>query len=1136
MLRSFAVLAAFAPFLGACGPAAVNFGETGTGPLDSDPDSAPDSDSPPDDTAALVATLGLSASSLDLGFAGGDEPVSATLVAGSVGTGTLDLQASIDDGDTHYAVDVTQASLEPGDSVVLTVSFSASEMGTYGGTLVLVTNDPDQLSVTIPLTVSVSIDEDGDGYVLGDDCDDEIATTYPGAPDEPYDDVDSDCSETSDFDADGDGHDSDDYGGDDCNDENADVHPGAEETWYDDLDQDCDGRSDNDADGDGHDSETYGGDDCDDDNAEAYVGNLETEDNGIDDDCDGLVDDTPETTDSDGDGFSEATGDCDDTDADISPAADEIWYDGIDSDCAGDNDYDQDGDGYDVDTSGGDDCDDTAAATHPGATDAPYDGVDKNCDGASDNDADGDGYDSVSYGGDDCNDGNAAVNPGAAEIWYDGADQDCSGGSDYDQDGDGNVSADYAGNDCDDLDPTVYFGAPETWYDGLDADCDGLSDYDQDKDGYDSDAWGGDDCNDLVSAISPGAIETWYDGVDRDCSGGSDYDQDGDGYDDAIFGGEDCDDLDPDANPGAAETWYDGVDSDCAGDGDFDQDGDGFDVGTLDCDDTESAVNVAAIEICDGLDNDCDGLTDDISATWYEDNDGDGYGNSAVSVVSCVAPSGFVADATDCDDAATTTNPGAAEIAYDAIDNDCDGMPDDMDAVDVSDWTVIGTSTSHALGATAPRMFDDVDGNGDAELIFGVPTDDVGDTDAGALAWHDLGDRGTEVDVTDGYLHIYGESAFDGLGTGLGSLGDLDYDSGEIEFVVGAAGDDDGAIGAGAVYIFDTYSDDSWQTGDENIDDLSQVKLIGTSGSEAFGAEVATGDVDGDGAVDILVGGVGKSSSRGSVFVYLASYFYWYDGYLNDDSDATATVRGTASGDEFGSAIVTGDVDGDGDDDVVACATEWDVSRATTSAGGCWLVDPDSVAAFSTSTVTSVDSAQIYGVASGDGVGTPGTLAMADVDGDGLLDLAVGVPGYDGGETNGGMVAVFFARTMTGSISVEAADTRIEGDGGCGTAVSLGDINRSTIDGLLVGAPTAGTAGVVYALTGKQVQSGGVLIASESAYGSWRGEASSDGFGSSLSNVYDIDDDGLLDFAAGADEWDDGTTLAAGKAYVLPLW
>jgi hypothetical protein len=141
-------------------------------------------------------------------------------------------------------------------------------------------------------------------------------------------------------------------------------------------------------------------------------------------------------SDGDADGFArlEAGGaDCDDDDPEIHPDADEVFYDGVDQNCDGSNDYDQDADGYEADyfnpdpSNGGGDCNDVVDWVHPGAADSFYDGVDSNCDGASDWDADGDGYGSeIMDKGSDCDDANADIYPGAPER-MNGILDDCDG-------------------------------------------------------------------------------------------------------------------------------------------------------------------------------------------------------------------------------------------------------------------------------------------------------------------------------------------------------------------------------------------------------------------------------------------------------------------------------------------------------------------------------------------------------------------------------------------------------------------------------------------------------------------------------------------------------------------------------------
>jgi hypothetical protein len=90
-----------------------------------------------------------------------------------------------------------------------------------------------------------------------------------------------------------------------------------------------------------------------------------------------------------------------------------------------------------------------------------------------------------------------------------------------------------------------------------------------------------------------------------------------------------------------------------------------------------SAINPDAVEVCDGIDNDCDGQIDEdaVFENYYADADGDGFGNPSESVSSCTAPSGYVVDNTDCNDNNAAINPGATEVC-DGLDNDCDGLTD----------------------------------------------------------------------------------------------------------------------------------------------------------------------------------------------------------------------------------------------------------------------------------------------------------------------------------------------------------------------------------------------------------------------------------------------------------------------------
>ncbi len=269
-------------------------------------------------------------------------------------------------------------------------------------------------------------------------------------------------------------------------------------------------------------------------------------------------------------------------------------------------------------------------------------------------------------------------------------------------------------NDCDgSIDEDCH-----TWY--ADTDNDTYGDPNESiqsptqPDGYVADNT---DCDDNNTDVSPASAEV-CNGIDDDCDGSTDEgcttwyaDTDGDGYGDPAGATEsitqpagyvadstDCNDGNAAVNPGAIEVCN-GIDDDCDGSTDegcttwyADTDGDGYGdpAGTTesitqpagyvadstDCNDGNAAVNPGAIEVCNGIDDDCDGATDEGCTTWYADTDGDGYGDPAGATESITQPAGYVADSTDCNDGNAAVNPGAIEVCN-GIDDDCDGATDE---------------------------------------------------------------------------------------------------------------------------------------------------------------------------------------------------------------------------------------------------------------------------------------------------------------------------------------------------------------------------------------------------------------------------------------------------------------------------
>ena len=382
------------------------------------------------------------------------------------------------------------------------------------------------------------------------------------------------------------------------------------------------------------------------------------------------------------------------------------------------SEVDRDGDGFAEDV----DCDDGDAAIYPGASEF-CDDIDNDCNGQVDDSA------------------------GDADTWYQDADADGFGSNVISLDAcDQPTGMVDNKQDCNDLDGDVHPDAEELC-DGWDNNCDGATDDDSAADAStwtfdaDGDGFGGEgdtvdacqapagyvlhdgDCDDTDPRYNPSALES-------DCADPSDYNCDGSvGYADADGDGfaacEECDDLDFDVNEDAEEIC-DGIDNDCDGDidqdaidattwyGDADNDGHGGSQFTVeacdmpsgyvasadDCNDVNASAYPGASEACDLVDNDCDGDVDEgVELTWYADADGDGYGDATASTEACTEPPGYTVNGDDCDDSSATNSPAALERC-DSVDNDCDTLVDEADAIDTTTWYADGDGDGYGSSLT----------------------------------------------------------------------------------------------------------------------------------------------------------------------------------------------------------------------------------------------------------------------------------------------------------------------------------------------------------------------------------------------------------------------------------------------------
>ncbi len=324
---------------------------------------------------------------------------------------------------------------------------------------------------------------------------------------------------------------------------------------------------------------------------------------------------------------------------------------------------------------------------------------------------------------------------------------------------------------------------------------------DNDGDGA-SDA---EDCNDDDPTINPYAEEL-CDGIDNDCNGTVDdgatdattyyADFDDDGYGNATVTVEgcdtpagytsdasDCNDADAAWHPGAVEECTDPSDLNCDGSvGYADADGDGH-AACEECDDSSGQINPNAVELCDGVDNDCDGTVDGPGAfggtTWYSDGDGDGFGDATDAQVACDEPTDHVANDDDCNDGDNDVHPGADELCNDE-DDDCDSNIDEQ-AIDQQTWHADIDGDGHGGPGFTTEACDQPSGYTD--VVSADDCDDLdGDVYPGGSESCDGADNNCDSSIDEGFPNNDGDADADCVDDDDDNDG-VDDDDDNCEFV-----------------------------------------------------------------------------------------------------------------------------------------------------------------------------------------------------------------------------------------------------------------------------------------------------------------------------------------------------------------
>jgi hypothetical protein len=383
---------------------------------------------------------------------------------------------------------------------------------------------------------------------------------------------------------------------------------------------------------------------------------------------------------------------------------------------------------------------------------------------------------------------------------------------------------------------------------------------------------------------------------------------------------------------------------------------------------------------------------------------------------------------------------------------------------------------------------------------------------------------------------------FDYYGGEVVAIGDMDGD-GTVDMAVGATGDDTTGKSHGAVYI-------QFMNPDATVKSYTKI-TEGINGGPAlvdyagFGSSIAPmGDLDGNGVVDLAVGARYEDaggSDRGAVFIL----------FMNADGSASNTVRiaggvnggpVTANGDHFGRSLeIIGDLNRDGVVDLAVGADGDDTGGVGRGAVHILFMNSDGT----------VQSSQKItdGVGGGPALWDEGEFgssiaALGDLDGDGVTEIAAGeIEGGPG--IRPGAVHVMFMN-VDGTVK---SITKIGHNVGGGPNLNnydlfgrmiepLGDLNGDGIVDIAVGAMRDDTgendSGAVHLLL---LNSNGTVKSSSKIGNDLRGGpilASGDSFGNAITNLGDINGDGIIDLVVGA--WSEDTGGASrGALYVLSL-
>ncbi|MBT5590483.1 MAG: choice-of-anchor D domain-containing protein, partial [Gemmatimonadetes bacterium] len=407
-------------------------------------------------------------------------------------------------------------------------------------------------------------------------------------------------------------------------------------------------------------------------------------------------------------------------------------------------------------------------------------------------------------------------------------------------------------------------------------------------------------------------------------------------------------------------------------------------------------------------------------------------------------------------------------------------------------------------------------------------------------------------DTQGGFAGVFDNT--DKLGRSVVALGDLDSD-GVTDIAVGVRNDDDGSADRGAVYVLFMNADGTVKA-DQKISATAGGLTGPLATSDQFGCSVANiGDLDGDGVTDLAVGAFGTDdggSNRGAVYVI----FLNADGTVKAEQKISSTTGGLTGPiddlDLFGGNLASvGDLDGDGAEDIAVGAV-WDDDGGS-ARGAIWILFLNTDGTVKAEQKISDTVGGFTGVLDDDDSFGTSVTNLADLDGDGIVDIATGAPKDDDGGTNRGAAWILFLNT-DGTVKAEQkisdtvggftgvlddADYFAGGSQAEGADAIAGgvDIDGDGVEDLVVGATAdddggtdRGAVWVLFLNTDGTVKAHQKI--SDTTGGFTGGLGDSDLFGEAIEFLGDLDGNGMQDLAVGAVYDDDGGS-DRGAVYVL---